>query len=198
MSADLHFWYEFSSPTSYLSAMRLDDVAKAKGVASVWHPFLLGGLVRMQSPSRPPAEVAQVRSNYLWRDAERQAKRYGLPFKKPTKFPRPAILPAQVASIGLAEGWGKNFSRKALAANFVDDLDIHEVPVVTSLLARMDLNPDEILKRAQTDAVKLELQRATQRAFDQGCFGVPSFVVNGETFWGEDRLEQAVEAAATR
>lgn len=198
MSArELHFWYEFSSPTSYLSAMRLDDLAKAKGVATMWHPFLLGGLVRLQNPAPPPPEVAHVRADYMWRDAARQAKRYGLPFKKPTRFPRPAALAAQIAQHGMGEGWGRVFSRKALAANFAEDLDIHEPKIVASLLARMDLNPEGIMKRALTDETKVALQRATERAFEQGCFGVPTFVVAGEMFWGEDRLEQALEAAAT-
>ena len=198
MSApELHFWYEFSSPTSYLSAMRLDGLAQAKGVRTVWHPFLLGGMVQMQNPSPPPPDVAKVRADYMWRDAERQARRYGLRFQKPSKFPRPAALAAQVALHGMGEGWGRDFSRKALAANFVEDLDIHDTKVVASLLARMDLNPEEIMKRALTENNKFALQRATEHAYEQGCFGVPTFVVKGEMFWGEDRLDQALEAAAT-
>lgn len=194
MSAELHFWYEFASPTSYLSAMRLDDLAGPKGIKTVWHPFMLGGMVRMQNPSPPPPEVAKIRGEYMWNDAERQARRYGLSFKKPTKFPRPAALPAQIAVIGLAEGWGRDFSKKALAANFVEDLEVNEPQVMARVLARMDLNPEGIMKRAMTEETKTALKLETERAFRQGCFGVPTFVVNGEMFWGEDRLEQALEA----
>ncbi|HXV73969.1 MAG TPA: 2-hydroxychromene-2-carboxylate isomerase [Sphingomonadales bacterium] len=194
--SELHFWYEFSSPTSYLAAMRLDELAKAKGVATVWQPFMWGGLVRMQNPSPPPPEVAQVRADYMWRDAERQAKRYGLPFKKPTKFPRPAGLAAQVAQLGISERWGKVFSRKVLAANFVEDLDIQEPKVIGSVLARMDLNPESVMKRALTEDIKAALKRETERAYEKGYFGVPTFVVGDEMFWGEDRLEQALETAA--
>lgn len=192
---EVFFWYEFSSPTSYLAAMRLDELAGREKITTVWQPFIWAGMLRMQNPPPPPPEVAKLRADYMWRDAERQAKRYALPFKKPSKFPRPAALAAQVAQLGLGEGWGKVFSRKALMANFVEDLDIHEPNVIASLLARMDLNPDSIMNRAFSEDIKSKLKHETERAYENGYFGVPTFVVNGEMFWGEDRLEQALEAA---
>lgn len=196
-SKTIDFWYEFASPYSYLAATRVDGVAKEQGVAVRWRPFLLGAIFKMHKLKVRPMEMIPVKTRYMWMDAERKAKRYGVPLKLPSRFPRHAVLPARVALLGLNEGWGEEFSRRVYHANFAEDKEIGEEAVVAEILENMDLNAKDVIARATTDENKQALREQTDEAFRLGIFGVPTFIAGGELFWGDDRLETALEKAAS-
>ncbi len=191
----LHYWYEFASLYSYLTAMRIEDVAKQKGVKVIWRPFLLGAIYKMLKLPVPPMQLNPMKEQYMWLDCARQAKRLGIPFNKPDRFPQVAVLPARVALIGLKEGWGEAFSKRVYQANFVQNQLISDVGVISQILEEMGHKPEEVLARATTPENKKALMIETQKAFDKNIFGVPTFFAGDEIFWGDDRLELALEAA---
>ena len=97
---------------------------------------------------------------------------------------------------GLDDGWTPAFSRAVYQANFVDDQDISKAEVLAPLIASVGAGPDEVLAAAGGDPIKARLKDHVRQAQERGLFGAPSFVTaDGELFWGNDRLEQALEWA---
>lgn len=190
----IEFWYEFASTYSYPAAMRVERMAEAAGVRVEWRPFLLGPLFHAQQGlTDSPFNAFPVKGQYMWRDMERVCAEEGLPLNHPSQFPRNSLLAARVAIAGLDDGWTPDFSRKVYEANFVADQDISSPKVLAPLIAEAGGAPHEALEAAGSDAVKARLKDHVNQAKARGVFGSPSFVTaDGELFWGNDRLEQAL------
>ena len=191
----IDFWYEFASPYSFLAAMRVADVAKEKGVEVKWRPFLFGAIFKMMKLPAPPMQMSPQKFKYMWLDVVRQAKRRGLDMNPPPEFPRSGVLPSRVTLIGLGEDWGEEFSRRVFQANFVHGEDIATPDVIGKILEGMDQDAPAILEQASSQEIKNQLRAQTQEAFDIKIFGVPTFMAGDEMFWGDDRLELALETA---
>lgn len=188
----LQFWYEFASTYSYPCAMRIEDAARAAGVALEWRPFLLGPIFVGQGWNDSPFNVYPVKGRYMWRDLARVCKQHGVPLQHPSSFPRNGLLAARVAQIACDDGWGADFTRAVYTANFAEDREIGEEPVIAEIVATLEHDADEVLARAVAPENKERLKRTGEEAARLGIFGAPSFVVGDELFWGNDRLEDAL------
>jgi 2-hydroxychromene-2-carboxylate isomerase len=197
----VEFWFDPASTYSYLSAMRIDAVAaNYPGVEIVWQPFLLGPIFKAQGLDNSPFRIYPVKGRHMWRDMERQAKRLGIPLRVPddaamAAFPRNSLLAARTAIVALAHPWGHDFVRAVYAAQFGDWLDISDPTVIGGILQAQGQDAEAILAQAQGDGVKAHLRDNTARAQALGIFGAPSFTIGEELFWGNDRIEQALEFA---
>jgi len=192
----LDFWFEFASTYSYPAAMRIAPLAEARGVDLRWRPFLLGPIFRAQGWDNSPFNIYPVKGRYMWRDLERVCGALGLPFTQPPSFPQNGLTAARVALAGLAQGWGEDFCRGIYRAQFGDGRDIGEPATVAGVLAALGQDTEAALKQAQSDAIKNALRAQTEEAQRLGIFGAPSFVTaDGELFWGNDRLEAALDWA---
>ena len=185
------FWYEFASTYSYVAAARIEAAAAAAGVPIAWRPFLLGPLFKRQGWDDSPFNLFPARGRHMWRDIERLCAAYGQPFRRPGRFPRNSLLAARVACLGDGEPWLPEFSRAVFRANFADDRDIAEPEVIRGILAARGLDATDLLRRAQDAGTKERLREQTDQAWALGIFGAPTFVVDGEIFWGNDRMEAA-------
>jgi 2-hydroxychromene-2-carboxylate isomerase len=193
MPATLDFFLEFGSTYSYLAAMRIDTLAQRAGVSVRWRPFLLGPIFKARGWDNSPFNLYPDKGRYMWRDLDRTSAAMGLPFRRPDPFPQSSLLAARVALVGLAEGWGEIFSRAVFTAEFGEGKAIAEQAVIADLLSRLGLAGDPIIARAQSEEIKAKLRAETDAAQRLGVFGAPSFVTaDGELFWGNDRLEQAL------
>lgn len=194
----LEFWYEFASTYSYPAAMRIEALAAERGVAVAWRPFIVGPLFHeQQGLTDSPFNVVPTKGKYMWRDLERVCDSQGLPLRHPSQFPRNSLLAARVAIVGLEDGWTPAFSRAVYQANFVDDQDIGSPEVLAKLIAEVGAGPEHVLAAAQSDPIKARLKEHVAMAKARGLFGAPSFLTaDGELFWGNDRLEQALDWAA--
>ena len=132
------------------------------------------------------------KGRYAWIDTARRARKYGLEFRQPSVFPRTALLPMRVATLGAGEPWMEAFCRAVMRQNFVDDVDINEAAQVLRALDGLVDDPAAVLAQAQGDANKLALREQTEGAQRRGVFGAPTFFVGDEMFWGDDRLEDAL------
>ena len=189
----LDFWFEFASSYSYLAVMRIEPLARAAGVTVKWRPFLLGPVFLSLGWNDSPFNIYPPKGRYMWRDLARLAARYGLPFKVPSRFPRNGLLAARVALAGADEAWIGDFARAAMRANFAEDRDIADPAVIRAILADLGLPADALLEQAASADTKLALRSQTERASELGLFGAPSFITpDGELFWGNDRLEDAL------
>ncbi len=192
----LEFWFEFGSNYSYLSVMRIEALASAAGVTVAWKPFLLGPIFRQLGMDNSPFVLNPAKGRYAWRDMERLTKKYALEFRKPTVFPRVALLPMRVAMLGAGESWMGAFCKRVMQQNFVDDLDINDINNVRAALEPLVPDADAILSAAQGDDNKLRLRTQTEQAQRRELFGAPTFMVGDEMFWGNDRMEDAITYAA--
>ena len=188
----LDFWFEFASTYCYPAAMRIAPLAAAAGVTVRWRPFLLGPIFKAQGWDTSPFNIYPDKGRYMWRDLERLCAALDLPFKRPDRFPQGSLLAARVATVGLDEAWGEDFVRAVYRAEFGEGRVISEPTVIGELLAGLGVDPATTLAQAQSDVTKVKLRAQTEDAQRLGIFGAPSFVVNGELFWGNDRLEQAL------
>lgn len=192
----VEFWFEFASTYSYPAALRIADVASARGVAIAWRPFLLGPIFQAQGWNDSPFNLYPAKGRYMWRDLARICAGLGLPLRRPSRFPRNGLRAARVACRFQEAPWLPDFVRGVYRAAFAHDRDPAEPGVLAAILGELGQPADEILAAAGEDGAKAALRAQTERAVELGIFGAPSFVVDGELFWGNDRLEAAIEYAA--
>ena len=193
----MHFWFEFGSTYSYLAAARIETAAASVGLRVRWEPFLLGPIFAEQGWDDSPFNVYPAKGRYMWRDMERLCSKHGIPFAKPSRFPRSGVIAARVACLAKAtrEPWLPRFVRAVFRANFAEDREIDDAEEVRSILDSLGQPGARIVEQAQTPDNKQRLREQTRRAVELGIFGAPSFVVGEELFWGNDRLEDALEWA---
>ena len=191
----MDFFYEFASTYSYIATMRVAPLAEAAGVILRWRPFLLGPIFKAQGWDTSPFNLYPAKGRYMLRDCERQAAALGLTFRLPEPFPQNTLLAARVAVVGLEDGWGEEFSRRVYRAQFAEGRQIGEAQVIGEIVNALGQNGPAALVRAGGDDIKGKLRANTEEAQRLSIFGAPSFIANGELFWGNDRLEQALAFA---
>jgi 2-hydroxychromene-2-carboxylate isomerase len=197
MRASLDFWFEFASTYSYLAAMRIEALAREKGVKVAWRPFLLGPIFKAQGWETSPFNLFPAKGAYMWRDLERLSADEGLPFRKPDPFPQSSLKAARLAWTDGVSPHRAEFSRRVFRAEFSEGLRIDADSVLGNILESLGLDAGVLLAGARSDAVKLRLRRETEEAMRLQLFGAPSFVTpDGEVFWGNDRLEMALNWAS--
>ncbi len=194
----IEFWFDFGSPYSYLSAQRIDALARERGVSVVWRPMLLGPIFRNAGWSGSPFQQQPAKLAYMRTDVARQSAKYGLPWTRPSVFPRSSLLPARIATAFGDEAWIGPFCAQVFALNFVHDTEIDSVDAMRGVLHDLGLPADTVIARAQTPEIKQALRDRTALGEQRGLFGAPSFLVGDALFWGNDRLEDALDAACDR
>lgn len=191
----IELWFEFASTYSYPAAMRAEDAARAAGLEVVWRPFLLGPIFKKQGWTDSPFNAFPVKGRYMWRDLERICERQGIPFRRPSHFPRNGLVAARVATAASGAPWLGAFVRGVYRANFAEDREIAERETIADVLAAAGAPVEEALAAADRAETKERLRSATEEAAEAGVFGAPTFRVGNEIFWGNDRFEQAIEWA---
>jgi 2-hydroxychromene-2-carboxylate isomerase len=190
------FWFEFASTYSYPAALRLPAIAERAGIPVLYRPFLLGPIFASQGWDTSPFNIYEAKGRYMWRDLQRICERQGLPLRRPSVFPRNGLHAARIALLAENEPWGPRFVRAVYTANFAEDRDIAEPGVLSEILRDLGQDPEALSARAADPDTKARLRARTEDAARSGIFGSPSFVVSGELFWGNDRLECALEWAS--
>jgi 2-hydroxychromene-2-carboxylate isomerase len=189
------FYFDLGSPYAYLAAERVSGLfTEAELEQPEWRPILLGGLFRQlgrsswgTGPERE-AGIAEV---------EGRAAAYGLPpLVWPDPWPGDMLMAMRAATFAKQTGRTVSFALAAFRQAFAAGRDLGDPDNVVIAGAACELHPRALLKAVATNGVKEELRRTTEEAAAAGVRGVPTVVVNGRVFWGDDRLQEAVEAAA--
>ncbi|MED5621457.1 2-hydroxychromene-2-carboxylate isomerase [Ideonella sp. BN130291] len=192
----IEFWFDFGSNYSYLSASRIEAAAQAAQVQVRWRPFLLGPIFKRLGWSSSPFVEQKEKGEYVWRDMERLALKYGVPWRRPTTFPRAAVYPMRVAVAYQEQPWVGAFCTRVMALNFAHDRDIHSNEVAAEVLQALGLDGERLVAEAQDH--KARLREQSEEAARRRIFGAPTFFVGEEMFWGNDRLEDALAWARAR
>jgi 2-hydroxychromene-2-carboxylate isomerase len=189
------FFYDLGSPFAYLAAERVNSLfAGLGGEPPEWRPILLGGLFRRfgrDSWANGPARAEGVR------EVERRAAQYGLPpLRWPEPFPGNTLVAMRAATYAKQLGRAVSFSLAAFRQAFAGGRDLSDPDTVALAGAATEIHPGALIAAVQRDPVKSALREATELAGDLGVRGVPSVLVGGEVFWGDDRLDDAAASAA--
>ena len=192
MAADhIDFWFTMGSTYSYLSVMRLGELEQSSGVQFRRQPFHL--LIILQEMKHVPFADKPAKLAYMWRDIERRAAIYGIPVSLPAPYPaKNSMLANLVAVAGMRQGWGIDFVRAAYSRWFQLGQETGSEPNVSESLRDIGQEPQSVLALAGAEETKASLMAATRTAKELGIFGSPTFSVRGELFWGDDRVEDAI------
>jgi 2-hydroxychromene-2-carboxylate isomerase len=196
MRPKLDFWYEFASTYSYPAALRIEALAIERNVDIAWRPFLLGPIFKAQGWDSSPFNLFPAKGAYMWRDLERLCDAQGLKFRKPDPFPQSSLLASRLALTDEVTPKRAEFSRRVYLVEFAKGARIDDETVLKGIVTSLGFDADAALAQARSDEVKLALRQATDEAMRVKLFGAPSFVTpKGEVFWGNDRLEAALDWA---
>lgn len=190
------FFYFFGSGYAFLSVMRIDKVAAEAGVDVNWRPFSVRNLMveKGYSLKSQPAKMA-----YIWRDIERRARLHGVPFERAPNWPTdPDQLANRVGIVAGQQGWIREYTRASFRAWYLSGHDLGSEKSLNSILTSLDKEPQSIVELANSAEIKELYDSETDAARQLGVFGSPTFAVEQEIFWGDDRLEEAVAWCAGR
>ncbi len=187
----IDFWYSIGSTYTFLTVMRLPRWTDDHGVTVRWRPFDVRAIMKAQNNA--PFVGKPVKTAYMWRDIERRAVKYGLHAELPAPYPISDLtLANQVAAMGMEEGWCEAFTQTLYRIWFNEGTEAGSESALSEALFRVQQDPMPVLARAREERMASALAQQTEEAQALGVFGSPSFVVRGEVFWGDDRLEDAL------
>lgn len=190
----LEFFYDFTSPYSYLASTRVEDLARRAGASLRWRPFFLGGVFKATG-NRAPIEVP-AKGRGMFRDLERWSRRLGVPYRWPDLFPVPSILALRAALVADDEGSIVPFTHAVFRAVWAQGREIGTPEQLAPVLEAAGL--DGVRLAAAAPEKKEALRQQTQEAVDRGSFGAPTFFVGEELFVGNDRMDFVEEELSRR
>jgi 2-hydroxychromene-2-carboxylate isomerase len=195
--APIEFWFDFTSPYSYLLSEKIDALAARHGRRVHWQPIMLGAVFKTTG-GRPLTEVP-LKGEYSLHDFARSARFLGVPYRQPSRFPLVTLAPARAYYwlFDHDEAMAHAFAQAVFRAAFTADRDIAERAVVIELAAALGAKADDLAAALGTAAVKERLKQACDAALARGMFGAPFVVIDDEPFWGADRLPQIERWLAT-
>lgn len=197
MPAPIEFYFDFSSPYGYLGSTRIDAIAARHGRETVWRPFLLGAVFKVTGGK--PLPSLPLKGDYAVRDMARYARLWGVPFRLPAKFPIATQAPARAFywTDGRDAALAKRLSSALYDAYFNGNRDIGSPEVTADVAAGLGLDRQEVLAAMEDPEIKERLRHENDAAVARGVFGSPFVIVDGEPFWGADRLDQVERWLAT-
>lgn len=191
MAAPLDFYFDFGSPYGYIGAQRIEEIARKHGRTVNWHPMLLGAVFKNEGTQ--PLTQYPMKGKYSTHDFKRSAREHGIAFNMPAKFP----VPTQAAGRGVywlqQEQPDKvvDFIKTVYSRYFVDGVDISSPETVGDIAAGLGIDRKAFMAGIESQPIKDKLRAVTEDAIQhRGVFGSPFTIVDGEPFWGADRLDQ--------
>ena len=188
MTKGIDFYFDFISPYSYIGHKRIEQLGSELNFT--YKPILLGGLHK--SWNIIPQAFIEPKKQFMIMDCEMISKKLNFGFKFNSKFPLGTVKLMRGCLTLEGEQLNK-YIKLIFDAYWKDDIDISDNANLSSLLAKIDINIDDFLKKTEAEEIKEKLKKLTNDAFKKNIFGAPTYVVNNKNFWGQDRLEFAIE-----
>ena len=189
---NIDFYFSIGSTYTYLSVTRILDVEKKHQVKFNWLPFSVRSIMKeMNNIPFPKEKMNKV--NYMWRDIERRAEGYGFFAKTPVPYPLTEFdLANKLALLGLKEGWGVDYIRLTYKRWFQEGKEPATEPNISEIFKELKIDKEKVIKDANSSEIEKQYLKNTESARENKVFGSPSFIVNSEIFWGDDRMEDAI------
>lgn len=187
MVKSVEFFFDFGSPASYLAYTQIGKIAERNGAEVVWRPFLLGGVMQAAG-NRSPIECVP-KGKWMFDDLGRFAERYGVAFNMNPHFPINTLALMRGAVAAQEGGFLGAYADAVYQAMWVDRKNLGDPAVIGEVLTHAGLDAAQIIAATQRQEIKDKLKSNTQEAFERGAFGAPTFFVDGEMHFGQDRLD---------
>ncbi len=188
----IDFYFSIGSTYTYLSVTRILDVEKKHQVKFNWKPFSVRAIMKeMNNIPFPKEKMNKV--NYMWRDIERRAEGYGFFAKTPVPYPLTEFdLANKLAILGLKEGWGVDYVKLTYKRWFQEGKEPATEPNISEIFKELEIDKEKVISNANSSDIENQYLKNTKSARENKVFGSPSFIVNNEIFWGDDRMEDAI------
>ena len=187
MSKTVEFYYDFSSPYTYIAAERIEGICQDNGAALIWKPFLLGGVFN-EIGSTPAAQIDN-KIRYLRHDTVNCAEYYGVPFNYPEVFPLNSVRSMRGAFAAAEQDKLVEYNHLMFRLYFVEGADLSRPEVLGEAVGSIDIDPEWFLGRIAEQDIKDMLRDETATAVERGVFGAPTMFVDDKMYWGNDRLD---------
>ena len=199
MPKTLEFFYDCSSPWTYLAFSKIEDVAARHDAELIWRPILVGGLFNTVNPSvyESRAKPVPVKAEYYVKDLRDWAQFYGLKIGNPSVFPVNSVKAMRGAFVADDHRIIAQYSRRVFESYWGDDRDISQDDVLREIVREVGLDEKEFFTKITSDEYKAKLRENTEELIARGGFGSPTMFVEGSMFFGNDRLP-LVEHALSR
>jgi len=196
----VEFFYDYSSPWTYLAFTRIEELCRRRGAELVWRPMLVGGLFNTVNPSVYEARERPVpaKARYMFKDLHDWARLYEIAIKfPPTVFPVNSVKALRGALVALEHGCISRYSARVFHAYFGEDRDISRDDVLRAIVVEVGLDPEAFFAAITTPAAKERIRSNTDECAHRGGFGSPTIFLGDDMYFGNDRLVLA-EAALAR
>ena len=190
MIKSFEFYFDFGSPYSFLAHEQIKKIEKEKEIRVKYMPILLGALLKLAG-LKPLVDIP-IKGKYMVRDCKLCAEKHNIEFKFNNYFPIITLNLMRCVLVAEKKNFTQNFINKVFDAIWKDGINLNDNIIVEKLLKNLDINPKTFLMEAIDHKIKDELKKRTDDAYNKGIFGTPSFIVNNKIFWGQDRLEFAL------
>ncbi len=197
MPEPILFYFEFASPYGYLASLQIDDIASRYDREVLWKPIMLGAALE-RTGSRPLVRIP-IKKDYFLRDIRRCARLLDVPLRLPP------VMPMNSLAASRAFWWlhetnpclAKRLARALYRAHWGEGRDLSTPEQVAEVAATLGIDAEALIAAVGDPAIKARLRRETEDSLERGVFGSPFVIVDGEPFWGADRLEQMERWLAT-
>jgi|SRR5208283_2442682 2-hydroxychromene-2-carboxylate isomerase len=198
MGKKLEFFYDCSSPWTYLAFTRIEEVAARHQAELIWRPILVGGVFNAVNPSvyESRERPVKAKARYYAKDLQDWAHLYGIKIGQPTVFPVNSVKAMRGAFVALEHGRISPYSRRVFESYWGEDRDISKDDVLRDIVRAVDLDEKEYFAKIPAPEYKEKLKANTEELISRGGFGSPSIFVEGEMFFGNDRLVLVEHALA--
>ena len=193
MIKPFEFYFDFVSPYSFLAHKEIRKIEKTNAIKIKYMPILLGGLHDLAGIKAPG--FIPIKAKYMIKDCKLWAEKYNITFKFNNYFPIKTLDLMRCVLVAEKGSFSQNFINKVFDAIWKDGLNLNDNIIVEKLLKNLDINPKTFLMESVDFKIKDELKKRTDDAHKKGVFGAPSFIVNNNVFWGQDRLEFVLNEA---
>jgi 2-hydroxychromene-2-carboxylate isomerase len=190
MAAPIDFYFEFASPYGYLASTQIETLAGRHGRTVAWHPIMLGAAFK-ETGARPLMNTP-LKGPYLLHDVPRFARLLGVPLTLPPVMPMNSLA-ASRACLWVEEAdpaQAKRLAKALFHTHWGEGRDLGSPEAVAEIAAPLGIDPEALLAAVADQGIKNRLKARTQAAIDRGVFGSPFIFIDGEPFWGADRLAQ--------
>ena len=194
MIKPFEFYFDFASPYTFIAHKEIRKIEKENSIKIEYMPIFLAGLLKL-ADIKANVDIP-IKGKYMIKDCKLWAEKYNIVFKFNNYFPIKTLNLMRCVLVAEKKGFAQNFINKVFDSIWKDGLNLNDNTIVERLLKNLDINPKIFLMEAEDSKIKDELKKRTDNAFKKGIFGSPSFIINNKMFWGQDRLQFALNEAS--
>jgi 2-hydroxychromene-2-carboxylate isomerase len=194
MIKSFEFYFDFVSPYSFLAHKEIHKIEKKNSIKIKYNPILLGGLHNLHNIKAPAFIPAKAK--HMIRDCKLVAEKNKIKFKFNSYFPIKSLNLMRGVLVAEEDNFKSYYIDSIFNAIWQDGLNLNDINILEKILKNLNINPKTFLLRVGSSSIKESLRKKTDEAYEKGIFGAPSFVSNNKIFWGQDRIEFAINEAS--